>query len=89
MGGGDTIEAVKRLGFKEEHFTFVSTGGGAMLEFLEGKKLPGVEVLLGKDKAPAPKKASAKPIKKSKPAAKKKPAKKKTAKKSRPKKKRK
>ncbi len=89
LGGGDTIEAVKRLGFKEEHFTFVSTGGGAMLEFLEGKKLPGVEVLLGKDKAPAPKKASAKPIKKSKPAAKKKPAKKKTAKKSRPKKKRK
>jgi phosphoglycerate kinase len=51
LGGGDTIEAVKRLGFKEEHFTFVSTGGGAMLEFLEGKILPGVAVLLGEDKA--------------------------------------
>ncbi len=55
LGGGDTIEAVKRLGFKEEHFTFVSTGGGAMLEFLEGKVLPGVAVLLQKGK-PAPKK---------------------------------
>lgn len=63
LGGGDTIEAVKRLGFKEEHFTFVSTGGGAMLEFLEGKKLPGVEVLVGKDKAPLPKNAQKNVIK--------------------------
>ena len=45
VGGGDTIEAIKRMGFKESQFTFVSTGGAAMVEFLEGKKLPGVEVL--------------------------------------------
>lgn len=79
LGGGDTVEAVKRLGFKEEHFTFVSTGGGAMLEFLEGKTLPGVEVLMGKGKAPAPKKAATKPKKiiAKKPAPKKKKASKK------------
>jgi phosphoglycerate kinase len=53
LGGGDTVEAIKRLGFKEEQFTFVSTGGGAMLEFLEGKMLPGVEVLLEKNKPAA------------------------------------
>lgn len=45
IGGGDTIEAVKRMGFKESQFTFVSTGGAAMVEFLEGRKLPGVEIL--------------------------------------------
>ena len=64
LGGGDTVEAIKRLGFKEEHFTFVSTGGGAMLEFLEGKTLPGVEVLMGKDKTTVPKKAPSKASKK-------------------------
>lgn len=48
IGGGDTVDAIKRVGFKESHFTFVSTGGGAMLEFLEGKMLPGVQVLLEK-----------------------------------------
>lgn len=94
LGGGDTIEAVKRLGFKEEHFTFVSTGGGAMLEFLEGKVLPGVAVLLGKDKAvkkakkapaKAEKKGKKKPAKKAKKRTAKKPAKKKAAKKSKPK----
>lgn len=60
LGGGDTIDAVKRLGFKEDHFTFISTGGGAMLEFLEGKMLPGVEVLLEKGKSKSAKKGSAK-----------------------------
>lgn len=46
IGGGDTLEAVKRFGFKENQFGFVSTGGAAMVEFLEGKKLPGVEIVL-------------------------------------------
>lgn len=62
LGGGDTIEAVKRLGYSENDFTFVSTGGGAMLEFLEGRVLPGVEVLL--EKAKPAKKTSKKPAKK-------------------------
>ncbi len=87
LGGGDTIDAVKRLGFKEEQFTFVSTGGGAMLEFLEGKMLPGVEVLLQKT---AKKKAvSKKPARKAaKPKMKKKLAKKASKKKIQAKKKR-
>lgn len=46
LGGGDTIEAIKTLGFKPNQFTHVSTGGGAMLEFLEKGMLPGIEVLL-------------------------------------------
>lgn len=45
IGGGDTIDGLKRCGFSTQKFTFVSTGGGAMLEFLEGKKLPGIAVL--------------------------------------------
>lgn len=43
IGGGDTIAAVKELDLK---FDFVSTGGGATLEMLAGKKLPGIEVLI-------------------------------------------
>lgn len=45
LGGGDTIDALKRCNVSPKKFTFVSTGGGAMLEFLEGKNLPGIEVL--------------------------------------------
>lgn len=46
VGGGDSVKAIQQFGIDESKYSHISTGGGAMLQFLEGTTLPGLEVLM-------------------------------------------